>query len=142
MKPFNLKEYLENPHRKVVTKDGCSVRIICTDGNLFSPSPDETVYPVVALVKRGSNDRCKNPNEEILTCYSADGRGHVFINRDDRDDLFFETVKASGWINIYRSTGFPMGVSTGAFYKTKEEALSRGEGKDDYLDTVFIEWEE
>ena len=31
MKPFNLQEYLANPSRKVVTRDGRQVRIICTD---------------------------------------------------------------------------------------------------------------
>lgn len=52
MKPFNLKEYLENPYRKVVTRDGRTVRIICTNGKLFSPRVDGTIYPVVALVKK------------------------------------------------------------------------------------------
>ena len=139
MKPFNLKEHLENPHRKVVTRDGRPVRIICTNGQLFSSGPN-SMYPVIALVKKSSNNRNKNLNEELLFCYSIDG--HRIVGTDDRNDLFFETVKVSGWINIYRSTGFPMGVSTGMFYETKEEALSRGEEKDDYLDTVFIEWEE
>ena len=31
MKPFNLKEYLVNPLRKIVTRDGRPVRILCTD---------------------------------------------------------------------------------------------------------------
>ena len=33
MKQFSLEEYLEHPDRKVVTRDGRSVRIICTDRN-------------------------------------------------------------------------------------------------------------
>ena len=142
MKPFNLKAYLENPYRKVVTRDGRTVRIICTNGKLFSPGADDSIYPVVALVKKSSNNRGKNPNEEILTCY--DTNGHINKNVDDRNDLFFETVKVSGWINIYRATTFPGGVSTGAIHETKEEALltRTGEGKDNYLDTIFIEWEE
>ena len=52
MKPFNLKAYLENPYRKVVTRDGRTVRIICTNGKLFSPGADDSIYPVVALVKK------------------------------------------------------------------------------------------
>ena len=140
MKPFNLKDYLENPYRKVVTRDGRSVRIICTNGKLFSTGVDGTNYPVVALVKKSSNNRDKNPNEEILTCY--DTNGHINKNVDDRNDLFFETVKVSGWINIYSSTAFPGQASTGLIYKTKEEALRKGEVKDNYLDTIFIEWEE
>ena len=31
MKQFNLMEYLANPSRKIVTRDGRNVRIICTD---------------------------------------------------------------------------------------------------------------
>ena len=140
MKPFNLKAYLENPYRKVVTRDGRTVRIICTNGKLFSPGADDSIYPVVALVKKSSNNRCKNPNEEILTCY--DTNGHINKNVDDRNDLFFETVKVSGWINIYSSMTFPGQASTGLIYKTKEEALRKGEVKDNYIDTIFIEWEE
>ena len=142
MKPFNLKEHLENPHRKVVTRDGRPVRIICTNGQLFSSGPNNSTYPVIALVKKSSNNRDKNLNEELLFCYSIDG--HRIIGTDDRNDLFFETVKVSGWINIYRATTFPGGVSTGAIHETKEEALltRTGEGKDNYLDTIFIEWEE
>ena len=140
MKPFNLKKHLENPYRKVVTRDGRPVRIICTNGKLFSSGPNGSMYPVIALVKKSSNNRDKNPNEELLICYNVDGQRVVGTN--DRNDLFFETVKVSGWTNIYRSTGFPSGVSTGVIYETKEEALSKGEGKDNYLDTIFIEWEE
>ena len=35
MKPFNLKTYLKNPLRKVITRDGYPVRIICTDANVL-----------------------------------------------------------------------------------------------------------
>ena len=31
MEPFNLEEYLKDSSRKVVTRDGRNVRIICTD---------------------------------------------------------------------------------------------------------------
>ena len=31
MKQFDLKEYLKGPNKKVVTRDGRNVRIICTD---------------------------------------------------------------------------------------------------------------
>ncbi len=31
MEQFNLEEYLKNSNRKVVTRDGKSVRIVCTD---------------------------------------------------------------------------------------------------------------
>ena len=37
MKQFDLQEYLKNPSRKVVTRDGRDVRIICTNYDSFSP---------------------------------------------------------------------------------------------------------
>lgn len=42
MEQFSLEKYIENPSRKVVTRDGRPVRIICTDAN------EET--PIAALV--------------------------------------------------------------------------------------------
>ena len=43
MKQFSLDEYLKNPKRKVVTRDGRNVtRLLCTDA--------EGDYPIVALV--------------------------------------------------------------------------------------------
>ena len=139
MKPFNLKEYLENPFRKVITRDGRPVRIISTNAKLFSPGPDATIYPVVALIKASSNNRGKHPNEEILLCYSTNG--NVIEGRTDRSDLFFETVKVSGWVNIYTSK-MSGEATTGSICKTKEEALSLIDGRDNYLDTIYIEWEE
>ena len=140
MKPFNLKTYLENPFRKVITRDGRPVRIISTNANLFSPGPDATKFPVVALITVSSANRGKRPNEEILNCYNADG--NIIPGRNDRSDLFFETVKVSGWINIYTSKFITGQTVTGSICKTKDEALSIAAGKDNYLDTIYIEWEE
>ena len=139
MKPFNLKTYLENPFLKVITRDGRPVRIVSTNARLFSPGPDATIYPVVALIKASSAKRGKRPNEEILNCYNADG--NIIPGRNDRSDLFFEPVKVSGWVNIYTSK-FSGEVTTGSICKTKEEALSLIDGRDNYLDTIYIEWEE
>ena len=49
MKQFNLDEYLKNPSKKVVTRMGRKVRIICTDR-------EDSIYPVVALVKDENRD--------------------------------------------------------------------------------------
>ena len=140
MKPFNLKTYLENPSRKIITRDGRPVRIISTNANLFSPGPDCTKFPVVALITVSSAKRGKRPNEEILNCYNEDG--NIIPGRNDRSDLFFETVKVSGWINIYTSKFITGQTVTGSICKTKDEALSIAAGKDNYLDTIYIEWEE
>lgn len=45
MKPFSLEEYLKDPSRKVVTREGRDVRILCADRK----SSDN--FPVVALIK-------------------------------------------------------------------------------------------
>ena len=47
MKQFNLEEYLKNPSKKIVTRDGSPVRIICTDRK-------DLDAPIVALVDYGT----------------------------------------------------------------------------------------
>ena len=44
MRQFNLEEYLVNPSKKVVTRDGRSARIICTDA--------KGKFPIIALVEK------------------------------------------------------------------------------------------
>ena len=58
MKHFNLEEYIQNPSRKVVTRDGRNARIICTDA--------KALYPIIALVE--------SPNhvDEIARSYTKD----------------------------------------------------------------------
>lgn len=51
MKQFNLEEYLKNPNRKVVTRDGRSARIISTDA--------KGEFPIIALVEK-YNGRTEN----------------------------------------------------------------------------------
>ena len=43
MKPFNLKEYLANPSRKIVTRTGKNVKIYCTN---FTG-----LFPIVAEIE-------------------------------------------------------------------------------------------
>lgn len=125
MKQFNLDEYLKNPKRKVTTRDGKSVRIICT--NRLSEN-----YPVIALV----ND------EYIEKCYSYSEFGKVYTNqnRDCELDLLFAPEKKSGWINLYKMNSI---ISPGPrAYDTKEEAESAAGDKSYYISTIKIEWEE
>ena len=131
MKQFNLKEYLDNPYRKVVTRDGKPVRIICTDAiQVFSDKIGN--FPVVALVT-GDNNR------EFTYSYREDGL--YCEGKEYSCDLFFDTVKKEGWINIYvKSNGTCK--RTGAIYDTKEEAMKHCIGCSDYIETVSIEWEE
>lgn len=139
MKPFTLKEYLDNPTRKVMTRNGYPVKIICTNAKVFSPCVDNTAYPIVALVSAGP--RRGNPHitdEEVVFSYSADGR--VNTGSHGPNDLCFETVKVSGWVNIYKA-GSADAITSTVIYKTKEEAM-RSIAPANYLDTIYVEWEE
>ena len=123
MEQFSLEKYLENPNRKVVTRDGRSVRIICTD------RLDKT-YPVLALV----ND------EYTEKCYSYSVFGKDIVNTDCELDLFFAPEKKSAWINLYKMNSI---ISPGPrAYDTKEEAESAAGDKSYYISTIKIEWEE
>lgn len=73
MEQFSIEKYLENPSRKVVTRRGNPVRIICTDRK-----HGEDELPVVFL------EEC-NGGEFLLTCKS-NGRSD---NYDTQYDLFF-----------------------------------------------------
>lgn len=77
MEKFNLGEYLKNPSRKVVTRDGRNARIICTDMK-------STTYPVVALIEDGSG-------YEQITTFSKNGE--YAVNESSRSDLFFAPEK-------------------------------------------------
>ena len=122
MKQFNLEEYLANP-RKVITKDGRSVRIVCTDakGN----------FPIIALVET------YNGSETVLRLKE---NGRFYNDTEDSRDLFFAPIKKEGWINLYRINSI---ISPGPrAYDTKEEAESAAGDKSYYIATIKIEWEE
>ena len=85
MKQFNLEEYLANPSKKVVTRDGRNVRIICTDHDNIS-------YPIVGAIK----------GHDFPFCFGEDG--YVVGSKcNDANDLFFAPEKHEGWVNIYKA---------------------------------------
>ena len=125
MKQFDLKEYLKDPNKKVVTRDGRDVRIICTDRR-------KTIYPIIAL--------CLMEDEsEICHNYLPNGKEHV--GEDSNDDLFFAPEKHEGWVNLYNLSEGPY---LGSVYSSKEvaEAMSKKCGLHPYIATIKIEWEE
>lgn len=125
MEQFSVEKYLENPNRKVVTRDGRSVRIVCTN------KLDEN-YPVIALVNNEDSERCYS--------YTTFGKFDGHQNQDCEIDLFFVPEKKSGWINLYKMNSI---ISPGPrVYDTKEEAESASGDKSYYLSTIKIEWEE
>ena len=126
MKRFSLDEYLKNPSRKVVTRMGRKVRIICTDR-------EDSIYPVVALVKDDKRE------SDILVAYTKDGIPAEY--NEAYYTLFFVPEKKEGWLNIYRNeSGFYL---RGNPYKAKEEAeeVAKANYKN-FCTTVKIEWEE
>lgn len=125
MKQFNLREYLENPSREVVTRDGRPVRIVCTDAN--------NEFPVIALVKINGKD------EECVYCFKADGT--YFRNgQNNCRDLFFKPQKHEGWVNLYYNVCGTTSVDTTVF-PTKEFAQASRKYQH-YIDTVRVEWED
>lgn len=68
MEQFNLDKYLENPTRKVCTRQGKSIRIICTDRRHTDS------WPIVALEDYG------------------DGEFVVYANIDGRTDMCAENI--------------------------------------------------
>ena len=54
-------------------------------------------------------------------------------------DLFFDTEKHEGWVNVYMNCNER---NLGALYSSKKDALEVAKVNDNYLATVKIEWEE
>ena len=123
MKQFNLEEYLANPSRKVVTREGNPARIICTDAKFEK-------YQILALIT-------KKDGQEMLSALDTSGKFRSGYN--SRLDLFFAPKKHEGWVNVYKS-GF--GWSLGASIWQTEEEAKKWVGAADYTTTVKIEWEE
>ena len=122
MKPFNLKEYIKNPNKKVITRNGRPVKIVYTD--------KKGMYPVVALIEY-------NNTYENVFAFTTDGR-YSFVETDEKD-LFFATEKQEGWINIYLDVVNSSYVGT-RIYKSKEEAENSGKIWRGYVTTLKIEW--
>ena len=121
MEKFNLDEYLANPSRKMVTRDGKNVRILCTDRKLDSKE-------VVGLTT--SND-----GTEGLLSWSKQGKS-LSLN-DSSFDLFFAPEKHEGWVSIYRRV-IKDGYFTDGIFDSEEKAKERGGS----IATIKIEWEE
>ena len=118
MKPFSLDEYLKNPSKKVITRDGHNVRIICTDH-------DNVLYPIVGAIK----------GYEFPFCFSEDGCV-VGSKCNDANDLFFAPEKHEGWVNVYRDFD---DVMCGSVFATEEDAKRKAKTA---IATIRIEWEE
>ena len=124
MKQFSLEKYLKNPLRKVVTRDGSKVRIICTD--------KQGACPIVALITT-----LDGVAEETVT-YKENGK--FFGNASYKYDLFFAPEKHEGWVNVYKGGDRDYFTLGAMIYDRKEDAEECR--VEDCVATVKIEWEE
>ena len=123
MKQFNLKEYLKNPSKKIITRNGKPAKILCT--NFISDRP------IIAEIDEQGG---------YSLSYNYDG---MHTNFQSPHDLFFDTEKHERWINIYADPEYENAMFTGACgYKAKEEAEKGGIDNDNYVKTLKIEWED
>ena len=121
MKQFSLEEYLANPSRKVVTRDGRSVKIHCTN------------------YTKAQNIIAQIEGNDYSASFHKDG---IFINGEESNcDLFFAPEKHEAWINLYKwdnSTRYYVSKP----FDSEEEAMEFSRKDDNYLKTIKIEWEE
>lgn len=125
MKQFSLEEYLKNPNRKVITREGMNVRIICTDKKGDS-------YPILALCPM-------NDGSERLSSYLPNGK--EYLNTDSYRDLFFASEKHEGWVNLYKGNAYYYLGST-IFSQSESEAKKRIVKDCGYVGTIKVEWED
>ena len=126
MKPFNLREYLKDPSRQVITRNGLPVRIICTDA--------KDTFPIIGLVKGYCGTEYANRFKE--NGEHTDNYSHI----KSPFDLFFAPVKKEGWVNLYYNVCGTVSTDTTVF-PTKEFAQASRKYQH-YIDTVPVEWEE
>lgn len=118
MKQFNLEEYLNNPSKKVVTRDGRAVKIYCTD------YIDKCGMFIIAKIEGNAYS------------YSFREDGRFLDHKETDNDLFFAPEKHEGWINLYS------GKLNGSVFNSKEEAIGSAIADASYIATVKVEWEE
>ena len=123
MKQFNLEEYLKNPKKKVVTRDGKSVKIHCTDyiGEQH----------IIAKIE----------NYSYSTSFYNDGK-YCSDKSVSHLDLFFAPEKHEGWLNVYRHTDTEEVTFGAILHTSREKAEEVGRADGYYVATAKIEWEE
>ena len=106
-----------------MTRDGRNARIICTDQK-------GTLYKVIGLVDNG--------DEEKICNFTKKGESHFGVKTNI--DLFFNTEKHEGWVNVYKGEKGDYFTLGSMIYDRKEDA--EGCRVEDCVATVKIEWEE
>lgn len=122
MRPFNSDEYIKNPSKQVVTRDGRNVKIRCTDYIGFGP--------IIAKVEGNSYSQM----------FYSDGR--ACRCEESTYDLFFAPEKHEGWINIFKSSNDLAFLGQSRIFASKEDAKKDGKDCECYVATIKVEWEE
>ena len=123
MERFKLDEYLKDTSRKVVTRDGRNVRIVCTDVKGSAP--------IVAIIE-------EKDNTENVFRYEPDGIMHGYHDLD----LVFAPDFHVGWINIHKECLYGSNYWPSVVYSTEEEAKEAAAQCDSPVFTTKVEWEE
>lgn len=127
MKPFSKMDAI-GFGKPVVTRDGRKITQLV---EILS----DIAYPIVGLIK----------GEIQISTWTSDGV-YEKRNSSSNNDLFMESIKKDGWINLHETTADHLVAETGYPYpthvfKTKKDA-------DEHAKTfpriacVHIEWEE
>ena len=122
MKQFDLKEYLANPNKKVITRDGRNVTILCTNFR--------GIFPIIGEIE--SVGKSFSYNEDGKTSYVG----------SSIHDLFFAPEKHEGWINIFKSSNDIAFLGQSRIFESKEDAQKDGKDCESYVATVRVEWED
>ena len=127
MEQFNLEEYLANPSKKVVTRDGRNVKIHCTN---FTRA-----HNIIAQIE----------GNDFSASYHKDG---IFTHEEESNcDLFFAPEKHEGWVNIYKAgvqkeTLVCMANRYVGSCIWPNKVAAKDAADPDPIATIKIEWEE
>ena len=127
MKKFNLN--LAITGKKVCTRSGDSVRILCHDLDYVK---NGVTFPIVASITDSAEDT-------HIETYTIDGRCDVY-NESSLDLFMADPTHHIGWINISRCLG--ENTCSRTIYNTKEEAQKYLKTMQEPIATVQIEWYE
>ena len=127
MKQFDLDEYIKDPSRKVVTRDGRNVKIHCTN---FTRA-----HNIIAQIE----------GNDFSASYHKDG---IFTHAEESNcDLFFAPERHEGWVNIYKAGAqretlgcLVTRYAGSSIWPTEEAAKTAADA--DPVATIKIEWEE
>ena len=123
MERFKLDEYLKDTSRKVVTRDGRNVRIVCTDVKGSAP--------IVAVIE-------EKDNTENVFRYESDGIMHGYHDID----LFFAPDVHVGLINIRKESFYGHNYWPSVIFSTEEEAKEAAVKSGGPVYTTKVQWEE